>query len=1138
VTAVGSQPLLYRWQENGTNLSDGGNLSGSATSILTVTNVTSTNAGTYAVTVTNALGFASSTGAVLTVVPVAAPGISLTTVYSFGGGNDGANPNALVQGTNGNLYGTTQNGGTNSSGTVFRMANNGTPATIYSFTRVNDGAKPFAALAQGNDGNFYGSTYQGGTNDFGSLFKITDSGVLTTLRSLDYPDGILPYSPLIQSTDGNFYGTGYEGGSGTFGTVFKLMPAGGFNALYSFAGGADGGFVYGGVLQSADGILYGTTYRGGALGFGTVFTMTTNGLLSTLFSFNNTNGAFPMAGLARGSDGNFYGTTSRGGNSTNGTIFKITPSGLFTSLYSFTGGSDGAVPSAALAEGNDGNFYGTTAYGGTYGVGTIFRVAPNGTFATLAQLDGLNGANPIATILQAADGSLYGTTQNGGASGRGTIFRLGVISAPPQITTQPASQSVFAGANVVFNVAVFGSQPLFFQWRKNGTNLTDGGNISGSATRALRLGNVATTNAGAYSVVVSNSLDSVTSADAFLQVTSSPPFIVSQPTNQTLTPGGSAAFTVVAFGNLPLAYQWQKNGANLTDTGNISGASSSSLSLTGVTEANNGTYAVIVSNALDSVTSTGAMLTVIPVSAPGTRLATLYSFTGGNDGGTPNGLVQGTNGALYGTTQLGGTNFGGTIFTLTTNGPVTTLLSFKGTNGSKPLSALVQGPSGDFYGTTEFGGVAGAGTVFKFNSSGSLTSLYSFTGDLDGSNPFAPLAQGTNGNFYGTTEAGGTNGYGTVFRISTNGVFASLYSFTNGADGSGPTGGLVQGKDGSFYGMTGGGANNFGNVFKITPGGSLVNVYSFTGGTDGNVPAGELVLGTDGNFYGTTTHNTIQGFQFYGTIFKMTPAGAITTLYALNYTDGSYPYAGVIQSSDGNFYGTTYQGGANGNGTVFSIAPNGAFTSLVSFDGFDDGAHPAAPLVQATDGAFYGTTTSGGPGGKGTVFRLSIISAPQITMQPANRATVAGADATFSVAIFGSSPLFYQWRKDGTNLTDAGSVFGSTNRVLSLSSVTASNVGTYSVVVSNALGSVTSAGATLTLVSAPVFQSITRTGNIMRVTWSAAAGLTYQLQFKTDLTSATWTNLGGLRTASGPTVTVSDAVGANVQRFYRVLLMP
>jgi uncharacterized repeat protein (TIGR03803 family) len=236
---------------------------------------------------------------------------------------------------------------------------------------------------------------------------------------------------------------------------------------------------------------------------------------------------------------------------------------------------------------------------------------------------------------------------------------------------------------------------------------------------------------------------------------------------------------------------------------------------------------------------------------------------------------------------------------------------------------LVQGSDGNFYGTTQVGGTNGSGTVFKITPSGALTTLHSFDG-ADGSNPAAVLMQASDGNLYGTTEAGGANGnYGTVFKITPAGTLTTLHSF-GGADGWEPAAGLVQASDGNFYGTTyiGGANGNYGTVFKITPTGTLTTLYSFcsqSGCADGALPRAGLVQASDGDFYGTTAFG---GANYYeGTVFKITPNGTLTTLHSFDGADGGDPNA-LVQASDGNFYGTTVLGGANGdNGTVFRLVP-------------------------------------------------------------------------------------------------------------------------------------------------------------------------------------------------------------------------
>jgi uncharacterized repeat protein (TIGR03803 family) len=317
--------------------------------------------------------------------------------------------------------------------------------------------------------------------------------------------------------------------------------------------------------------------------------------------------------------------------------------------------------------------------------------------------------------------------------------------------------------------------------------------------------------------------------------------------------------------------------------------------------------------------------------------------------------------------------------------PTFTLLhTFTQKHGAGPEAALIQATDGNFYGTTIYGGINGDGTIFRITPSGRLTTIYSFCSQpncMDGAIPYAGLVQGTDGNFYGTTREGGPLGYGTVFKITPGGTLTTLHSF-DCTDGCYPGAPLVRDTEGNFYGTTlGGGSKGFGTVFKITSGGKLTTEYSFCSQsycTDGTWP-GSLVQATDGDFYGTTFYGgsrLVCGRNGCGTIFKITPSGALTTLHKFNYTTGSGPNA-LIQANNGKFYGTTYTGGANGIGTVFKITPRGTLTTLHSFDGLD-GSAPGAGLVQATNGKFYGTTASGGatdtcnpPSGCGTVFKIT-----------------------------------------------------------------------------------------------------------------------------------------------------------------------
>jgi uncharacterized repeat protein (TIGR03803 family) len=1138
VGAVGSAPLSYQWQKNSTNLADGGNIFGSTNTTLSVNNVSAADAGTYSVIVSNSLNRASSAGAVLTVASLTSPGVAFSTLYSFTGAGDGGVPNGLMQATNGDFYGTTQNGGASNAGTIFQMAPSGAVGTLYAFGIGDGPATPSSALAQGPDGLLYGVSTDGGANAWGTIYKTTTNGIVTNVVSFDLGLGVDPDQTLTLGVDGNFYGTTPSAGSGD-GNVFCLATNGALTFLATFD--ETNGLLANQLTQGADGSLYGTTFEGGGTGNGAIFNLTTNGLFTSLYSFSETNGGFlPEAGLAQTPDGTFYGTTFEGGVYGYGTVFAMTPLGEVTTVYSFTGGSDGGHPAANLILAGDGNFYGTTANGGAYDDGTVFKMAPGNAPVTLATFDGYNGANPQSPLVQGTDGNFYGTTPNGGADGNGVIFRVNINSPSLQITGQPPDQTAFLGANAVFSVAVAGNPPIFYQWRKNGANLTDGLNISGSSTRVLTVSNVSDFDAAFYSVIVSNASGSAVSSNAFLEVIASPPQIVRPPVSQTVSVGGSATFAVTAVGDLPLSYQWQLNSTNMTNGANVFGAETSCLTITNLTQLSNGVYSVIVRNEVATATAS-AVLTVYPVSVSGTVMWSLHWFTGGSDGGTPNGLAVGSNGLLYGTTQSGGVSGGGTIFSITTNGVFNTLVSFGATNGANPEAALTQAADGDLYGVSAGGGSFSDGTVFKMTPAGALTSLFSFS-NKSSLNPYVALVQASNGSLYGATANGNRGGDGNIFEMATNGAPGVLYSFTGGLDGNEPIGALTQATDGNFYGMTtAGGSNGFGGIFRMTPGGMLTNIYCFTGGADGSNPFGALVQGTDGYLYGVTRRNIISNLAFYGEVFKVSTNGALTILHTNNpfvFGDGAHPFAGLLQATDGNFYGSTLYSEVTNFGTLFRITSTGVYTTLSSFNNSDDGSQPESAMVQGPDGALYGTTTYGGPYGKGTVFRMAFTSSPQITVQPVNQTNLPGAGALFTVAVVGAPPLGYQWQFNGTNLTDAPGVSGSASRVLMLNNIAPSNAGNYAVIITNALGSVSSSDALLVVESPPAFLSAVQADGGLMLTWSATPGAAYQVQSTSDLASLNWANVGSPVTAVNSTASAVMPASPASQQFYRVIMLP
>ncbi len=303
---------------------------------------------------------------------------------------------------------------------------------LHSFDGSADGFFPASPLVEGADGNFYGTT-RGGASTPSTVYQITPSGTLTTLHTFGAPSVIFEHSALLVGSDGNFYGTTINDGANGFGTVFQITPAGVFTDLHDFTS-SEGYEGYGPLLQGSDGNFYGTNYYGGAFGYGTVYQLTPAGVLTVFVNFNKVTGSFyPNSGLVQGSDGNFYCTLSLGTYSTVTGVVKITPAGALTALYNIPEGTTSGAYQTSLAQGTDGDFYGTTsalfqdnAYAS---LGTVFQINPSGTFKTLFSFTAdSNGSNPVGPLIQAEDGNIYGTTRGtemaGGDNSLGTVFQV------------------------------------------------------------------------------------------------------------------------------------------------------------------------------------------------------------------------------------------------------------------------------------------------------------------------------------------------------------------------------------------------------------------------------------------------------------------------------------------------------------------------------------------------------------------------------------------------------------------------------------------------------------------------------------------------------------------------------------------
>jgi uncharacterized repeat protein (TIGR03803 family) len=608
----------------------------------------------------------------------------------------------LVQGSDGDFYGTTSAGGASGLGTVFKVSEGGTCTVLHSFTG-STGSYPRASLMQGSDGDFYGTTSGDGARDFGTVFKITASGTHTMLHSFDSTMGRYP-SGLVMGTDGDFYGTTSAGGTSDFGTVFKVTASGTHTVLHSFD--STMGHYPTGLVMGTDGDFYGTTSGGGISGFGTVFKITANGTHTVLHSFSGSTGSYPQASLVQGSDGDFYGTTLRGGSGF-GTVFKITASGTHTVLHSFSG-NNGSHPQASLVQGSDGDFYGTTSGDGDRVYGTVFKITASGTHSVLHSFETTNGRNPAGGLVQGSDGEFYVTTSSGGTSDYGTVFKVTASGTHTMLHSFDSTMGRYPSG------LVMGTDGDFY-----GTTSAGGTSDFGTVFKV--------TASGTHTVLHSFSGNNGRNPVGGLVQGTDGDFY------GTTSEGSESGFTI---------FKITANGVHSALLNSYSGAKGS-LPAGGLIQGKDGDFYGTTQSG-----GTNESGTVYRFTASGSHIL-LHSFNFNNGRFPSAGLVQGSDGDFYGTTSAGGAYNYGTVFKFSASGTHSVLHSFNSANGSEPRGRLVQGSDGDFYGTTSAGGAYNYGTVFKITANGTHTVLHSFGGN-QGIWPSRTPIFGADGNLYGT----------------------------------------------------------------------------------------------------------------------------------------------------------------------------------------------------------------------------------------------------------------------------------------------------------------------------------------------------------------------------------------------------
>jgi uncharacterized repeat protein (TIGR03803 family) len=736
------------------------------------------------------------------------PNGQITRVHRFLG-TDGASPNSLIQAKDQTLYGTTLQGGNvacpSGCGTVFHIDLEGNFSTLYAFSGP-DGQSP-ADLLQGQDGNLYGTT--GGAAGPGAVFKLTPGGTLSTLYAFcsqpNCADGSAPAS-LIQLPDGDLAGVTLGGGPASGGVIFRLTLSGTETVLVAISAYEVGNNPRNLVL-AGDGTMY-FTVDTDPYGSGRVL-HASQGTITITHQFDYTDGDPPYF-LRTGRDGNVYGVSASGGTNFMGTVFEVSVSSGFSFLYSFNGSYEGATPDSVLL-GSDGNLYGTTASGGLpegacVNCGTVFELqklgpqspiltsfapnsSPDGAQVTLTGAN-FNGATSVQFGTADAAFTVVSATQINAQvpTGAGTYPLIvttpngSAVSIPPFETGPPLTTLYSFCPSSPFPSCPDGVNP-------NSLILGADGNFYGTTDWSAPNSTIfRITSSGALTTLASylyypNQLFQASNGNFY--GTSQQGGYFEAPTLCNPDPdsagGCGTLFKLTPSGTYTQLYAFQAHGDG-------------SYPVAGVVQGSDGALYGATSSA-----GAGGQGTIFRWSDTG--FETAYSFSGA-DGSAPSILLAAKNNTLYGITASGGANGKGTVFSFNLGGSLTTLYSFTGNADGGTPSSLILAPDGNLYGTTTTGGATAGGTVFQLTTAGALTTLYSFSGSLSGSGP-TNLVTGS-GRLFGTT-GGGPFGGGTIFELTLTGEFQTLYAFfsslTSSFGGYGPTG-LARGPDGSLYGVT------------------------------------------------------------------------------------------------------------------------------------------------------------------------------------------------------------------------------------------------------------------------------------------------------------------------------------------------
>lgn len=673
---------------------------------------------------------------------------------------EGAAPEAsLVETAEGVLIGATTQGGLNNAGTLYKVDDG-------NFTKIADldpsvhGSNIQTDLLILNDGSFLTATSSGATNGAGALLNFDESGTIEVVFEFNGSttgsscSGSLAYDDVSNTV----YGLCSNGGTNSLGTAFRFaLDSEIFSVIHNFTGASGGSSPKGGLIFGNDGMLYGTAQFGGSLSQGTIFSINPVGNeFQTIYDLNNStsDGRYPLGRLIQTESGLLLGTCSEGGTSGTGTIFSCSTSGDFTRIHSLSAATNGGFPKTGLTDGGDGFYYGVTEFGAANGFGSIYRIPETGSFEKLIDMEyTANGSNPVGALTLLENSDLVGTSTSGGANNFGTVFVLGEFGL-----TKIHDFSLPLGGAEPNGSIVFGSE--FYGVTSTGGDFNTGvffmHDLSGERSKIY---------------------DFDGSSDG------------QNPNSGIIEVEEEVFYGTLRFG-----------GANSAGT-------------------------------VYSLTADG-------------EFELLHAFDGGLGGQFPySGLVAHSDGAYYGTTINGGTMGDGIIYRINPNGTFEKVYDLFGFfDGGSPEAGLIEGSDGLLYGLTTEGGNFNAGTLFQFDPENLLlTVVHQFSPGTDGGAPASSLLLHSDGSFYGTTIEDGP-GEGTLFRYSTDNGFETLHSFDPAADGFLCQGSLAEDESGTIYGFCSqGGGLNGGTAFKYSDGNGFQKIYDFSSG-DSQTPVGTPAL--------------------------------------------------------------------------------------------------------------------------------------------------------------------------------------------------------------------------------------------------------------------------------------------------------